>query len=79
MWDIILNWLANKDIVKVWMIVVWLIWNNRNNYFHNLTCRTPFDLVAATICYDSKQQEKSKEGADLNKGEAVVINPHHFI
>ena len=48
MWDQIFKWLVDKDMIEIWMIVVWFIWNNKNNCFHNLSCKVPFDLVNAT-------------------------------
>ena len=44
LWSQLIEWLFGKDQVEMWMHIVWLIWNNRNSCYHNLSCRCPSEL-----------------------------------
>ena len=39
MWDRFLKWLQSKELVETWMYVTWLLWYNRNQCVHRLSCR----------------------------------------
>ena len=40
---------AFKKLVKTWMYLMWLIWNNKNHCFHKLSCRTLAGIVRTIV------------------------------
>ena len=44
-WNILFQWLKEKDVVDIWMIICWQLWNNRNQCLHRLSCRRPSEIV----------------------------------
>ena len=47
-WNSLSAFLKDKDLVETGMIILWMIWNNRNNCIHQLTCRRAV-LIKITI------------------------------
>ena len=44
-WSRLFEWLVGKSQLEMWMLLVWIIWNNRNSCFHNLSCRRHSNIV----------------------------------
>ena len=46
--------LKGKDLVETGMIILWMIWNNRNNCIHQLTCRRALSIkiIIETVVKD---------------------------
>ena len=49
MWSQLLKWLHEKNLVETWMLVVWLLWDNRNHCFHRLSCRIPAEIARIAV------------------------------
>ena len=45
--NVFFNQLQEHDLIETWMYTSWLLWNNRNNYFHNNSFRIPSAIVCA--------------------------------
>ena len=48
-WDSLFLWLQEKKLVDTWMLMMWLIWNNKNQSLHNLVCKSPADIARNAI------------------------------
>ena len=44
-WNEVLESLQESELFDQWLITCWLIWNNRNQCFHNQICKAPQTLV----------------------------------
>ena len=44
-WNQLLAFLQEKELVEQGMYTCWMIWNNRNNCLHNMSCSYPPSLA----------------------------------
>ena len=44
-WNMLFQWLKQKDEVDTWVIICWQLWNNRNQCLHKLSCRRPMEMI----------------------------------
>ncbi|XWS70758.1 hypothetical protein CRYUN_Cryun03dG0076400 [Craigia yunnanensis] len=68
-WGVLFKWLKENDLLDIWMLATWQIWNNRNQCVHNFSCKKP-SKIANSVCRLNEDMvlntSISQEGVVLN-------------
>ena len=64
-WDRLMTLFFEKDLIKQGMYTYWMLWNNRNDYLHNMRCRNPNTLKLIAI-------NRAKEYSETVQGNSTT-------